>query len=158
MLYRINYSKINLFIILTLTFLFYLYGKDWCSYFGIEWAIKYPKQFIFPLKIYITNFVKWLMNEAHFVIFTFKDLTRFISWIIEQPYQFILSLFAKGFYKGQGQEAQLILSPLSWIAVITIITSLAIYTKDKALVVLVALSFFYLAVFGQWSSAREKHF
>jgi glycine betaine/proline transport system permease protein len=103
--------------------------------------------------IYITNFVKWLMNEAHFVIFTFKDLTRFISWIIEQPYQFILSLFAKGFYKGQGQEAQLILSPLSWIAVITIITSLAIYTKDKALVVLVALSFFYLAVFGQWSSA-----
>ena len=58
-----------------------------------------------------------------------------------------------GFYRGQGQEALLILPALSWTAVITIITSLAIYTKDKALVVLVALSFFYLAVFGQWNSA-----
>ena len=153
MFYKKNYSQVNFFFLLTLTFIFYLYGKEWCSYLGIEWAIKYPKQFIFPLKIYISSFVKWLMNEAHFVIFSFKDLTRSISWIIEQPYQFILSLFAKGFYKGQGQEAQLILPPLSWIAVTTIITSLAIYTKDKVLVALVSLSFFYLAVFGQWNSA-----
>lgn len=153
MILKRNYSQINFLLLLALTFLFYLYGKEWCSYLGIDWAIKYPKQFIFPLKIYISNFVKWLMNEAHFIIFSFKDLTRAISWIIEQPYQFILSLFAKGFYRGQGQEALLILPALSWVAVITIITSLAIYTKDKALVALVALSFFYLAVFGQWQSA-----
>ena len=153
MILKRNYSQINFLLLLALTFLFYLYGKEWCSYLGIDWAIKYPKQFIFPLKIYISNFVKWLMNDAHFIIFSFKDLTRAISWIIEQPYQFILSLFAKGFYRGQGQEALLILPALSWVAVITIITSLAIYTKDKALVALVALSFFYLAVFGQWQSA-----
>ena len=153
MILKKNYSQINFFLLLALTFLFYLYGKEWCSYLGIDWAIKYPKQFIFPLKIYISNFVKWLMNDAHFIIFSFKDLTRSISWIIEQPYQFILSLFAKGFYRGQGQESLLILPALSWVAVITIITSLAIYTKDKALVALVALSFFYLAVFGQWQSA-----
>ena len=153
MIYKKNYLRINFFLLLGLTLLMYLYGKEWCSNLGIDWAIKYPKQFIFPLKIYISNFVKWLMNDAHFIIFSFKDLTRSISWIIEQPYQFILSLFAMGFYRGQGQEALLILPALSWTAVITIITSLAIYTKDKALVVLVALSFFYLAVFGQWNSA-----
>ena len=153
MIYKKNYLRINFFLLLGLTLLLYLYGKEWCSNLGIEWAIKYPKHLIFPLKIYISNFVKWLMNDAHFIIFSFKDLTRAISWIIEQPYQFILSLFAMGFYRGQGQEALLILPALSWTAVITIITSLAIYTKDKALVVLVALSFFYLAVFGQWNSA-----
>ena len=153
MIYKKNYLRINFFLLLGLTLLMYLYGKEWCSNLGIEWAIKYPKHLIFPLKIYISNFVKWLMNDAHFIIFSFKDLTRAISWIIEQPYQFILSLFAMGFYRGQGQEAILILPALSWTAVITIITSLAIYTKDKALVVLVALSFFYLAVFGQWNSA-----
>ena len=153
MIYKKNYLRINFFLLLGLTLLMYLYGKEWCSNLGIEWAIKYPKHLIFPLKIYISNFVKWLMNDAHFIIFSFKDLTRAISWIIEQPYQFILSLFAMGFYRGQGQEALLILPALSWTAVITIITSLAIYTKDKALVVLVALSFFYLAVFGQWNSA-----
>ncbi|MBT4910495.1 MAG: ABC transporter permease subunit [Alphaproteobacteria bacterium] len=153
MIYKKNYLRINFFLLLGLTLLMYLYGKEWCSNLGIEWAIKYPKHLIFPLKIYISNFVKWLMNDAHFIIFSFKDLTRSISWIIEQPYQFILSLFAMGFYRGQGQEALLILPALSWTAVITIITSLAIYTKDKALVVLVALSFFYLAVFGQWNSA-----
>ena len=153
MIYKKNYLRINFFLLLGLTLLMYLYGKEWCSNLGIEWAIKYPKHLIFPLKIYISNFVKWLMNDAHFIIFSFKDLTRAISWIIEQPYQFILSLFAMGFYRGQGQEALLILPALSWTAVITIITSLAIYTKDKALVVLVALSFFYLAVFGQWNRA-----
>ena len=153
MIYKKNYLRINFFLLLGLTLLLYIYGKEWCSNLGIEWAIKYPKHLIFPLKIYISNFVKWLMNDAHFIIFSFKDLTRAISWIIEQPYQFILSLFAMGFYRGQGQEALLILPALSWTAVITIITSLAIYTKDKALVVLVALSFFYLAVFGQWNSA-----
>ena len=153
MIYKKNYLRINFFLLLGLTLLMYLYGKEWCSNLGIEWAIKYPKHLIFPLKIYISNFVKWLMNDAHFIIFSFKDLTRAISWIIEQPYQFILSLFAMGFYRGQGQEALLILPALSWTAIITIITSLAIYTKDKALVVLVALSFFYLAIFGQWNSA-----
>ncbi|MDG2007035.1 MAG: ABC transporter permease subunit [Alphaproteobacteria bacterium] len=153
MIYKKNYLRINFFLLLGLTLLLYLYGKEWCSNLGIEWAIKYPKHLIFPLKIYISNFVKWLINDAHFIIFSFKDLTRAISWIIERPYQFILSLFAMGFYRGQGQEALLILPALSWTAVITIITSLAIYTKDKALVVLVALSFFYLAVFGQWNSA-----
>ena len=153
MFYKKNYYQINIFFLFVLTFLFYLFGKEFCSYLGIEWAIKYPKQLVFPLKIYISNLVKWLMEEAHFLIFSFKDMTRAISWLIEQPYQIILSLFANGFYRGLGQDAQLILAPLSWIAIIMIITSLAIYTKDKALVLLVSLSFFYLAIFGQWDSA-----
>ena len=153
MFYKKNYYQINIFFLFVLTFLFYLFGKEFCSYLGIEWAIKYPKQLVFPLKIYISSLVKWLMDEAHFLIFSFKDMTRAISWLIEQPYQIILSLFANGFYRGLGQDAQLILAPLSWIAIIMIITSLAIYTKDKALVLLVSLSFFYLAIFGQWDSA-----
>ena len=153
MFYKKNYYQINTFFLFILTFLLYLFGKELCSYLGLEWAIKYPKQFVFPLKIYISSLVKWLMNEAHFILFSFKDLTRFISWLIEQPYQIVLSLFSEGFYRGLGQDAQLILAPLSWISVIIIITSIAIYTKDKALVILVSFSFFYLAIFGQWESA-----
>ena len=80
MIYKKNYLRINFFLLLGLTLLMYLYGKEWCSNLGIEWAIKYPKHLIFPLKIYISNFVKWLMNDAHFIIFSFKDLTRAISW------------------------------------------------------------------------------
>ena len=126
MFYKKNYYQINTFFLFIITFLLYLFGKELCSYLGLEWAIKYPKQLVFPLKIYISSLVKWLMNEAHFILFSFKDLTRFISWLIEQPYQLVLSLFSEGFYRGLGQDAQLILAPLSWISVIIIITSIAI--------------------------------
>tara|TARA_B100000427_G_C15498456_1_gene590931 strand:+ start:19 stop:1827 length:1809 start_codon:yes stop_codon:yes gene_type:complete len=93
------------------------------------------------------------MDEATFGIFSFRDLTRFIAWLIQQPYNLILALISKGFLQGQGQDAVEILPPLSWISVITIIVSMALYTKDKILVALVAFAFFYLVIFGQWESS-----
>ena len=44
------------------------------------------------------------MDEASFGIFTFRDITRFIAWSIEQPYNLILALISKGFLSGQGHR------------------------------------------------------
>ena len=139
--------------LLLLTFFFYFYGKDIAYYYDLKWIIKYPKQYILPIAKYSSEFVKWLMDEATFGIFTFRDLTRFVAWLIQQPYNLILALISKGFLQGQGQDAVEILSPLSWISVIAIIVAMALYTKDKILTGLVFFAFLYLVIFGQWESS-----
>ena len=71
-----------IFISLTfLTFIFYWYGKEITSYLDSKWLLKYPKHYSIPFAIYTTTFVKWLINEASFGLFTFNDLTRFFAWI-----------------------------------------------------------------------------
>ena len=81
-----------IFISLTfLTFLLYWYGKEIANFLDIKWIIKYPKHLVFPLAKYLSGFVKWLMDEANFIIFSFRDFTRFIAWLIELPYNFQLA-------------------------------------------------------------------
>ena len=146
-------NKIIFFSLAFLTFVFYWYGKEIANYFDSKWILKYPKHHAIPFAIYTTSFVKWLINEASFGLFTFKELTRFFAWIIEQPYNLVLAIISKGISKGQGQDAILLLGPLSWISVIGIFFTLALYTKDKFLILLVVLSIVYLAVFDQWKSS-----
>ena len=147
------FNKITFISLLLLTFVFYWYGKEIANYFDSKWILKYPKHHTFPFAIYTTTFVKWLINEASFGLFTFKDVTRSFAWIIEQPYNLVLAIISKGILKGQGQDATLILSPLSWVSIIGIFFTLALYTKDKFLILLVVFAIIYLAVFDQWQSS-----
>ena len=147
---NINFVVIFLFI---LTLLISLFSSNVLENYGFSWALKLPKSFNIPFKVYITSAIKWLIDSATFGIFTFNDLTRAISWVVEQPYDLILSFVAKGFYDGQGSQAQLILSPISWVAIVGVMTVIAIKLKDTSLAVLTFFSFIYLAVFGQWQSS-----
>mgnify|MGYP002526181884 FL=1 len=147
------FNKITFISLLLLTFVFYWYGKEIANYFDSKWILKYPKHHAFPFAIYTTTFVKWLINEASFGLFTFRDVTRSFAWIIEQPYNLVLAIISKGILKGQGQDATLILSPLSWVSIIGIFFTLALYTKDKFLIILVVFAIIYLAVFDQWQSS-----
>ena len=147
---NINFVVIFLFI---LTLLISLFSSNVLENYGFSWALKLPNSLNIPFKVYITSAIKWLIDSATFGIFTFNDLTRAISWVIEKPYDLILSFVAKGFYDGQGSQAQLILSPISWIAIVGIMTVIAIKLKDTSLAVLTFFSFIYLAVFGQWQSS-----
>ena len=87
-------NKIIFISLTVLTFFLYWYGKEIANYFDSKWLVKYPKHYSFPFAIYTTTFVKWLINEANFWLFTFNDLTRFFAWIIEQPYNIVLAIFS----------------------------------------------------------------
>ncbi len=118
-----------------------------------RWIIRFPKKWEMPLADYISNAMKWLVEDASFGLFTFREFTRFISAIIEWPYQVVRSGLIEGFSTGQGQQAVEVAPALSWIAIIVVMVALARYAKDWPLAILVGLCFFYLAVFGQWESA-----
>ena len=130
------------------TLLLMIFGKD-----VAPWTLKYPRSWQIPLKTEITAFMKWLINEASFGIFTFKELTRSIAWLLEWPLDLASSLLATGFVRGLGAEAVQVVPPLSWIAVVAVLVVLGRYARDWKLAALVGGCFLYLAVFGQWASA-----
>src|SRR5262249_39952535 len=108
--------------------------------------------FAIPAARWISEAMKWLLDEASFGLFTFTDLTRFIAAIIDVPYRLALSLLSTGLLSGQGSSAVQILPPLSWIAVIGIVTRMGLHASGPRLAGLVAACFGFLAVFGQWNS------
>ncbi|MBL1421358.1 MAG: ABC transporter permease subunit [Alphaproteobacteria bacterium] len=141
---------IGLFI---LTYIIAMDAKNIAEYLNAPWLTKYPKDWIFPTKTYISSFMNWLIEDASFGLFTFTEFTRAISWTIEQPYKFVLALLSSGFTSGFGKNIVQILPPLSWLGVLAFVIALAHYAKSWFLAFIVGLSFLYLAVFGQWDSA-----
>ncbi|MCO5063984.1 MAG: ABC transporter permease subunit [Rhizobiaceae bacterium] len=118
-----------------------------------KWAFDYPKAWTIPAAAWISNALKWLLNDATFGFFTFTQLTRFIAAVVDVPYRIALSLLATGFLSGQGSAAVQILPPLSWIAVIAIVGMIGHYAGGWRLALFSAGCFLFLAVFGQWNSA-----
>jgi glycine betaine/proline transport system permease protein len=118
-----------------------------------RWIVRFPSQYQLNLDTVISGFLDWLVNTANFGLFTFRDVTRGIAWMIEQPYQFLRNFLIEGFQSGLGNEAVQLAPSLSWIAVIAIAVAIGHYARDWALAALVGACFLYLAVFGQWDSA-----
>jgi len=119
----------------------------------LPWAHKYPRDWILPIGSAITDFMKWLINDATFGLFTFKELTRSISWLLDWPLTAATSLFSTGLMKGQGSDAVQLTPPLAWLAVLGVLAAMGHYARDWKLAALVGGCFFYLAMFGQWDSA-----
>ncbi len=128
--------------------LLWLFGKPFAG-----WAFKYPRGEQLPFRRLIGEFMKWLVDEASFGLFSFTELTRFIAAVIDFPYRIALSLLSTGFLQGQGSDAVQILPPVSWIAVIAMFTMLGFYAGGRRLALVVGLCFGFLALFGQWNNA-----
>lgn len=141
---------ISLFVI---TWLLASYGKSMADASGMNWLVQYPKAWVLPLKGYISSAMQWLVEDASFGLFTFTEATRALSWVIEQPYNFVRALLSGGFARGLGKNAVQILPSLSWLTVIAAVMALGHYAKDWVLAMMVGAAFGYLAIFGQWDSA-----
>ena len=133
---------------LSATFALMIYGQQIAP-----WTLKYPRAWQIPIKTEISRFMKWLVNDATFGLFTFKELTRSLAWLLERPLELATSLLSTGFVQGFGSDAVQILPPFTWIAVIAVLLAMGHYARDWKLAALVGGCFFYLAVFGQWDSA-----
>jgi glycine betaine/proline transport system permease protein len=120
---------------------------------SIPWAFKYPRDWVWPLRFWISDLMKWLMEGLDFGLFTFREFTRFLAWIIEQPYWVAKSLLASGFLKGQGSDAIEVFPRLSWMGVTCIVVLMGWKTGGLKLASLCGICFLYLAIFGQWDSA-----
>ncbi len=120
---------------------------------AVPWAFSYPRDWVVPLQFWISDFMKWLINDLDFGLFTFKELTRSASWLLHWPLAAAKGLLADGFVQGRGVDAVLLWPRLSWLATIAAVVALGHYARDWKLGGLAGGCFAYLAVFGQWDSA-----
>ncbi|MFC4667736.1 ABC transporter permease [Seohaeicola nanhaiensis] len=136
-----------------LTWLLSAYSFQLSKAWDARWLLKYPKPWELPLEGAIKSFLDWLVEDANFGLFTFRDLTRAIAAVVELPYRVLRDLLIEGFHSGIGDSAVQLSPSLSWIAVIACATAIGHYARDWKLGALVGGCFLYLAVFGQWESA-----
>lgn len=142
-----SHSRLALWFIVVLCTVMLIIAKE-----GLPWTFKYPTDWQLPLGSLITGFMKGLIS-FDLGLFTFKEFTRSLSWLVEQPYRLVSSLLSTGFLRGVGSYAEVVFPRLSWLALIIGIMLLAHYVKDWKLSLLVGTCFLYLTVFGQWDSA-----
>ncbi|MBC7284165.1 ABC transporter permease subunit [Hoeflea sp.] len=116
-------------------------------------AFEFPKAYVVPLAKWISAAMKWLIDDASFGLFSFTDLTRFVSAVLDVPYTLASSLLSTGFLEGSGSSAIQIVPPLPWLAVIGLVMLLGHWLGGMRLALLAGGCFLFLAVFGQWTSA-----
>lgn len=110
------------------------------------WAVEVPRAWQPPFADWIGGGVDWLLDDANLGIFTFAELTRFISAVLEVPYQIALGLLSGG-APGAGMP------PLSWAGVIGLAALLGHRAGGWPLALLAAGCFAFVALFGLWESA-----
>jgi glycine betaine/proline transport system permease protein len=122
---------------------FWMWGRA-----AVPWAFDFPRAWELPVQAWIGDGVKWLVNEAHFGLFTFRDLTRFVAAVIDIPYRVALALLSEG-----GVVLGLPVPPLGWLAVTLLVGLIGLAAGGWPLAALVSGCFLFIAVFGQWTSA-----
>lgn len=99
----------------------------------------WPSDWVFPIKAWISDLFRWLDKEATLGLFTVKDLTRTVSWILKQPLVLIEYLLWKG-----AKPFQIL--PVFWIAV-AILIGVVTYRFRNGKTALVAAGILLLLVF-----------
>ena len=120
---------------------------------SFPWAVKYPRGAVVPLKFWVSDLMKWLVNEADLGLFTFKQLTRSFSWGLNWFMVVAQAVLSKGIKIPLGGETFFQVPPISWIALVMAMILMASSIRDKGLTILVGSCFLYLAIFGQWESS-----
>ncbi|MGB3277948.1 MAG: ABC transporter permease subunit [Pseudorhodobacter sp.] len=110
----------------------------------LPWAFDWPKALVMPAAKWISRATKWLLNDASFGLFTFQELTRWISAVVEAPYRVVTGLLSEGI----GPMA-----PLSWLSVVVLVALIGHRAGGLRLAMLAGACFVFIAVFGQWTSA-----
>jgi glycine betaine/proline transport system permease protein len=118
----------------------------------VPWASQYPAGWIIRVDQVLTRAIKWLINDADFGLFTFKEFTRAVGAVLDAPVLFLKGLLVTGFEFSTGSQASAVLPPISWVGIIAIFVLLAAATGERRLVIFVAASFLYVAFIGLWDS------
>jgi len=119
----------------------------------VKWAFKVPREWRLPLRKELSELMEWLVNTADLGFFTFYELTRGLSWLLEQPLNVATGILATGILKGEGSAAVALTPAVPWLAVTLFMMIIGHYAKGWRLSLFVGACFAYLAIFGQWQSA-----
>lgn len=96
-----------------------------------DWARIWPAEWIVPIKVWISDLFTWLDKTATLGLFTVKQFTRTLSWMLKQPLLWSEYLLWKGARPHQ-------LLPIMWIAIATLAGLIAYNLRGPKVAALVA--------------------
>lgn len=146
---RINPGAAALAVIAMLSLIAFFFGESFIP----AWMYELPASWRLGLDSAISAFIKWLVEQASFGLFTFREATRAIAAVLNVPLEIATSVLSTGLRDGRGSGAVQLAPPLPWIAVVGITSAMGYRFGGARLAALAGAAFLYLAVFGQWASA-----
>ena len=67
-----------------------------------SWLKEIPPQWRLGLDKAISNFMNWLVDDATFGLFTFREATRAVSAFLKVPLTAATAIFSTGLLRGSG--------------------------------------------------------
>jgi glycine betaine/proline transport system permease protein len=114
----------------------------------LPWLAYWPEPWVVPLKLWITDFFKWLGNDLDFGLFTFRDLTRAVSWLLGWPLAWTEAILFEGF-------RDLGIAQIPWITVVAGVGILGHWIKGFRLALFASACTLYLAIFNLWTDSMQ---
>ncbi len=111
-------------------------------------ALRWPTEWVIPMARWITEFFEWLANDAAIGNLSFRDFTRFIAFLLEQPLDWAEYLLYRGYRAWD-------LPPIPWVSLVLSMTILAHWIGGTRLAIFTFLCLLYLAVFGLWRDSMR---
>ncbi len=115
---------------------------------GPAWLWDWPEAWIVPLRGWTTGLFDWLSKDLDFGLFTFREATRGLGWLLDWPLEWAERVLYRGF-------SDLGLPPLPWVALMTGAALLGHWLGGWRLALLAGGGVFYLAIFGVWTDAMR---
>ncbi|SFD83861.1 ABC transporter permease [Roseivivax sediminis] len=125
----------------------------WIAAGRLGWIADPADVFVIPIEGWLSAFVDWLSDDLSFGLFTFRDLTRALAWVLEIPLSFFITILSRGTEVPLGAERTLTLPPVPWFAILFAFVWLCWVWGGRRLAILAIAALGYLVVFGQWGSA-----
>ena len=109
-----------------------------------------PDSLVVPLTEWVTSFIKWLRSEdaSFFGLFTVKDVTRSISFLLKFPLKWSEYFLYRGFRIFD-------LPPIPWITLTIGVGILGHWLGGLRLALLCVASCLFIAFFGLWKDSMK---
>lgn len=112
------------------------------------WVARWPEAWVLPLTDWTTAAVNWLANDLSFGLFTLRDVTRGIAWLLERPFDLVEAVLYR--------DLDLLgLGSIPWLALSVCLGILGYRLGGWRLALLASLGVAYLAVFGVWRDSMR---
>jgi len=115
----------------------------------LPWADEYPEDWIAPFRPWLGDFMEWLVKRFDLGVFTFQELTRGITWVLDWPFDFVNWTLWKGFEITESFS----IPPITWVGLIVAAVLLGWRIGGLRLAAVVFGCLGYLLIFGRWQSA-----
>ncbi|WP_119462544.1 ABC transporter permease subunit [Rhodospirillaceae bacterium SYSU D60014] len=114
----------------------------------LPWTFRLPDAWVVPVADWITALFNWLGYSADLGLFTFRDLTRGIAWLLAWPLSWADGILYSGF-------PAIGLPQLPWIVLVLLITILGHAIAGWRLALLAGGCVSYLTLFGVWRGSMQ---